>query len=428
MFPRAFKTASFYTYETEVKGEPLSPDVPKEDYPPYTEMSVGLSRLGAADGTASVSYTAFDMSARAGVNFEPIPPTTVTFEHGESHKEVIVRVMPNKTFAGTVEFGLFIDKATAKGAGVGKYLHTATIKIIDQSYFPHNSLGEHVKGGNRDRVKEIHPAVLVLNFLRMCWTIPVVREGSIKVMLTHQYHNVIMILNILVLFFVVKTLSWDHHPLGTKESDQRKTKLYIYALLWLVPFFGKHYLDYCKCYWKVGGGLRKHLQTLLLKKFLNYNGQSRSVVAIEKVVMAMVRDVVDAVSEAYIVAIDLVFGSIVKVFLLIGAMLYLQASSASLEAKLILPPILAILALPIFIVVFLKVRASKGFELRQSQFDAENSLVDHVIKSVLNYQLVADCKLSNFVPYPDHLSQALAPTHCSALSRPSTQMIDGLSK
>ena len=91
-----------------------------------------------------------------------VPPTTVEFQDGETHKEIIVRVIPLEDFNGTLEFGLFIDRATAKGAGVGKYLHTTTVKIIDQSYFPRNRLGPFVKGGDRDRIKQIHPAVLVL--------------------------------------------------------------------------------------------------------------------------------------------------------------------------------------------------------------------------------------------------------------------------
>uniref|UniRef100_A0A7S2FH94 ABC transporter domain-containing protein n=2 Tax=Octactis speculum TaxID=3111310 RepID=A0A7S2FH94_9STRA len=233
-----------------------------------------------------------------------------------------------------------------------------------------------------------------MTFLKMCWTVPVVKQGSIKMMLAHQYHNAVAILNIFVLYFMVNTLSeFTDDDDDTNKRNKAKALMTLYALLWLVPFTIKHYLDYSKCYWKVGGGLRKHLQILLLKMFLNYDEASRSKVAVEKVVMAMVRDVVDAVSEAYIVSIDLVFGSIVKLVLLITSMLVLQSissSDGSIEPSNVVPPISAILCLPVFIFAFLKVRASKGFDLRQHQFDAENNLVDHVIRTVLNYQLVAD--------------------------------------
>jgi len=62
-------------------------------------------------------------------------------------------------------------------------------------------------------------------------------------------------------------------------------------VLWVVPFAGVHYLTYRKQFWRVGGSLRKHLSTLLLKKFLNYTDNSRNEVAIQELLMAMVRSV-----------------------------------------------------------------------------------------------------------------------------------------
>ena len=115
--------------------------------------------------------------------------------------------------------------------------------------------------------------------------------------------------------------------------------------------------------------------------------------AVEKVVMAMVRDVVDAVSEAYIVSIDLVFGSFVKLLLLILAMMTMQAGVvnwATIEPIIVVPPIVAILLLLILCLIFVKIRAEKGFDLRQKQFDAENGIVEFTIRTVLNYELVAD--------------------------------------
>ena len=48
-------------------------------------------------------------------------------------------------------------------------------------------------------------------------------------------------------------------------------------------------------------------------------------------------------------------------------MIALQANvfQSEIEASNVVPPIVAILVLPVFIVVFLKVRAHKGFDLRQ---------------------------------------------------------------
>ena len=39
-----------------------------------------------------------------------------------------------------MEFGLYLLEDSVQGADVGKYLHTATIKIIDTAAFPTNDL------------------------------------------------------------------------------------------------------------------------------------------------------------------------------------------------------------------------------------------------------------------------------------------------
>ena len=50
---------------------------------------------------------------------------------------------------GTMEFGLYLLEDSVQGADVGKYLHTATVKIIDTAAFPTNDLISLVKGGDK---------------------------------------------------------------------------------------------------------------------------------------------------------------------------------------------------------------------------------------------------------------------------------------
>ena len=67
-----------------------------------------------------------------------------------------------------------------------------------------------------------------------------------------------------------------------------------------MPFGLKHYLDYRKCFWKIGGASRKRLQVLLMRKFFNYTEDSRKKVKVEALVMGMTRDVNDIVTNAYV--------------------------------------------------------------------------------------------------------------------------------
>ena len=67
-----WETAAFFTYESEINGRPVGPD---EKPPRYTEMMVGMARLGSEKGIARVQYETFDMSAKAGKNYVAVPKT-----------------------------------------------------------------------------------------------------------------------------------------------------------------------------------------------------------------------------------------------------------------------------------------------------------------------------------------------------------------
>jgi hypothetical protein len=116
---------------------------------------------------------------------------------------------------------------------------------------------------------------------------------------------------------------------------------------------------------------------LLLKKFLNYTDDSRSCVAIEKLMMALVRDVTTAVLDGYNTALSLVFGTLFRVGYLVLTMVYIQTLSGS---RVDYAPIAAIFLLPLALLVFLYLRQKTLFELREKQFEAESLSIHHVIK------------------------------------------------
>ena len=50
-------------------------------------------------------------------------PTWITFEDGESLKDIDIKIIPSTKFTGTLEFGVYINEDNPEGASVGKYLH-----------------------------------------------------------------------------------------------------------------------------------------------------------------------------------------------------------------------------------------------------------------------------------------------------------------
>ena len=129
---------------------------------------------------------------------------------------------------------------------------------------------------------------------------------------------------------------------------------------------------------------------MLAQKFLNYREDSRAQVAIEKLIMAMTRDVGTAISEVYMVGTALVFGCLFKIVALIGFVLFINANTDEgiTGAQ---EPMIKVMIMPVLILIWLlKLRQKPGFKLRQAQFEKEESMINHVIKCVINYTLIAD--------------------------------------
>lgn len=122
----------------------------------------------------------------------------------------------------------------------------------------------------------------------------------------------------------------------------------------------------------------------VLQKFLNYTEESRNAVSIENLLMATIRDVTAAVNDGYVAAVDLVFGSIFKLALLIGFMFFIRGSSDSFVSCL---PIIAVCLLPPLCLLFLNKRWSATFSLGGLFSSAESASLAHLLKSVLNYQV-----------------------------------------
>jgi len=285
-------------------------------------------------------------------------------------------------FAGTVEVGLYIVEDTVEGAGVGKYLHSSTVKIIDTSAFPDDPLRQWVTGGKPDKVAEVSAGTLIRYFVKFCTDNRVCWAGTKKAIMLHQYQSLVGILNIFVMYFFIQALTSD------ELSDKEKSaELSVMGVLWVAPFCFVHYLSYRKNFWKVGGSIKKQLYGLIFKKFLNYDDTSRSQISTDKIVMTLTRDVNTAVSNGYITTVDLLFGSVPNILYLLASIVWLQLQSAN---GLDPVPLIAASAL-VPAVAFILVARQAGTFAGLTQFStAENACISYVIKSIINYQLVAD--------------------------------------
>ena len=175
-------------------------------------------------------------------------------------KDAKLEVFNKEQVDGMMKLGVYINEQTAEGAGVGKYLHTASIKIIDMSMFPTNDLRPWVAGGKPEKIAEIEPCTPIWPFLRFCLGNETCRAGTKKVTLFSQYESLVAIGDIFIMLNAVKKLA--------------------------AP---AEYFGYRKNLWKLAGSLKKQLNGLIYKKFLNYDETSSGKITTEKIVMALTR-------------------------------------------------------------------------------------------------------------------------------------------
>ena len=186
------------------------------------DMICDMSRLGDASGTASAKFHTADRSAVEGEHYEGAEGT-VTFEPGEITKEVHIKCLRNPACTGTTQFHLKMSdvQVTAfshasqlshishlsrlshvssltslislislvsltlltlltlltshlsslsghtQGAMMGKYLHTASCKIVDMDTFPNSKYKEQLKQGDTEVIrKEINHYSLIWQYFK----------------------------------------------------------------------------------------------------------------------------------------------------------------------------------------------------------------------------------------------------------------------
>merc|ERR1719161_2666359 len=117
-----------------------------------------------------------------------------------------------------------------------------------------------------------------------------------KILMVDQMHNLYFIHSIYLSWYMVdKVLSkkGQSNPEELYFPNDPQMTLFAIMLMLVLPLFVLHYLDYRKCFWKVGGTTRKKLQANLLRKFLNYDEASRAGIQSSDLIMAMTRDAPD---------------------------------------------------------------------------------------------------------------------------------------
>jgi len=352
---------------------------------PY--MTAELIRIGNLSGISEVEFYTEDGTAVAGERYATTGGK-ITFGPNENTKEVQIAQLKSTDWNTTLEFIIKIKNGS--GCCLGRYLWKTRVKVIDMDSFPTNKFKNEINQLDYDSIPK--PSLL-LEYFKMNLQNPVVKRGTIRMMLVDVLHNVYFLLrllmNIYLLDFILKKDA--PRPAGVPDEDlfiikSREPSLVAFISLIILPFALLHYLDYKKLGWKVGGASRAKLQKSLLRKFLNYDEDSRTCLKQGDLVMGMTRDSVDLVHSGYvqILAIAKSCGQLLMILLfnLLVPPIFNKEFNVGIYIPLVVfPPILG---------AFLVYRSKITTENLDKSNSKQNALIDHVDQTVSNYRLIAD--------------------------------------
>jgi len=345
-------------------------------------MEITVIRIGDQEQRSVVHYETVDGSAKAGCRYIAASGKLV-YEKGETHKVISVHIVQDDNWDATLEFGVVLKLEGIQGANLGRYLWNSRVLIIDNDVFPTNRFETEIRA---EKVEEINQPRLLWEYFRMNFKNKVVRRGTIKCLVVDQIKNLYFILRIFLNLYLIDFILAEDADEESLLLKNKERELIMVMAFMVGPFFLVHFSDYSRVFWKVGGVSRKTLQGNLLRKFLNYNEDARRAVKHSDLLMAITRDTPRLVKNGFCQLVPLA-QNFTQLFLLLGY----QIGVPMLQGKTLkTTPFIPMLAFPILMLGFLKLRNAETRRHLQDVDKEESILLNHVDHTVLDFRLIAD--------------------------------------
>mmetsp|Transcript_78576 Transcript_78576/g.138495 ORF Transcript_78576/g.138495 Transcript_78576/m.138495 type:complete len:922 (-) Transcript_78576:20-2785(-) len=344
-------------------------------------VSLQVLRLGKRAELGRVRFHTEDGTARQGEKYEA-KEGVLEFQPGEQQKDIVINLQQEDIWQATMEFTVLLSEPD--GVELVANLQRVRVKIVDDDTFPckkfekemstratHTDLPHHF-GVAKDKAK--HWPVM-REYFKMNFRIPVVKRGSIKLLLRDFALNLLAIGQMLLQIQLVDEIL-DNTALSAEDS---LLPLTLIAVAFLMQTGVEHYLEYQSKFWKVGGASRKFLMANVLRRWLAYNLEYRNLVPTSMLTQAVGRSCVDLVSDGYMKVFPIVKG--------LTSMLVLFIFQVSTLGMVGAGPMLLI---PCALYVFMKVREVPTRRILRAQHKAETELLSHLVRTADNVIVLTD--------------------------------------
>lgn len=279
-------------------------------------IEVEVFRLGNQQQRSEVSFRTTEASAKEHEVYVPTSGILV-FEPGVDKRKVPVQLLQNPAWAPTLEFRIELDAGSCKNAVLGRHGWFTLIKVDDVDGFPSRDTdivriaaqqaadaGEVAyqatyKGLGRAMLQTSSISLLVA-YCRLNFMDPVVKAGTVKIVLKdllfHLYEIIRLLLSVYLVDYVLKH---EHAADELWVVKDREGSLIVISAIMLVPNVTLHYLAWLTPSWRVAGVSRKTLQSAMIRRFLHYNEQSKVDLDVGNLIVAATKDVPELVLLGY---------------------------------------------------------------------------------------------------------------------------------
>jgi len=296
-------------------------------------VSIDVMRLGSQSGRVSCFWTTEDGSGKAGNRYHANEGELI-FEAGEIRQTVEVGICQTSQWAATLEFRLLLSEP--EGCELGAYLHTCRVKVIDADTFPTSKYPQVAAG--KEAIESIGALPLFGEYCKMNFGVEGIAWRTCVCLLLDQMKNLYIFYKLSAMAYMLNVVFHEVKANPSFTVDDRVDVALLIGAGYIIPMAALHVWDLVRTKMDISGHSRCFLQTSIVRKYLNYNEQSRSEVSITEIQLAVREDSAD-MAEGYMAVL-----SILKLIGKLTVMLYftLQENPSALTTVIIMPALMVV--------------------------------------------------------------------------------------
>eukprot|EP00928_Gymnodinium_smaydae_P038076 TRINITY_DN26333_c0_g1_i1.p1 TRINITY_DN26333_c0_g1~~TRINITY_DN26333_c0_g1_i1.p1 ORF type:complete len:879 (-),score=105.36 TRINITY_DN26333_c0_g1_i1:227-2863(-) len=351
------------------------------------EAKLTVQRLGKRDSPGSVCVETAPGSAQPGHKYVHTTQK-LDFAPGEDEKEVSIKLLGDDCWHATEEFS--VRMLNPENVQMSPSLKQVRVKIIDKDTFPTARYADVLMqvgkpGELRINLGEDDGQVshwkVMFEYFRMNFRNRVVRTGSLKCLLADQIKNCLFVAEVILNMILVDQVLGKYMDMNGVTSNRTALLPELLAIAGALLSFTllEHFLDYRRCFWKVGGTSRKFLQSNLLRRNLAYTPESRALVPTSALLQACTTASHEVVHKGYL--------QVFPVLRSIGSLLFLALFQGIQLGVLGLAPIFIF---PIAVGIFMSIRDQVTSKTIKRVANEEIEIIDRVTRTCDNMGLLQD--------------------------------------